>query len=210
MRLPLVRLEPDGRPTVLATAGGGEDGFTILEAFIEAGGRHELARNRRRRIRRARRRKRQELRAAAERGGVTYHTFVRGLDAWFDVVDCLVCMGGLQHDRRYALRAARPRSASARGAAHEAVDPRRGHLASRTYALRPPGAPDGRACAEEVRSALEDSRADLRARAQESLGFDGAEQRREPSLIELATPDEIAPGSQHAMSGDGRHLAQCA
>ncbi len=83
----------DGRPTVLATAGGGEDGQAILEAFIEASrgadwhgivvaGSQSAPE------------KRQRLREAAGEAGVAYHTFVRGLDQWFDVVDAVVCMGG--------------------------------------------------------------------------------------------------------------------
>ena len=90
---PLALLKPDGRPTVLATAGGGEDGFAILEAFIEAAAGADwraivVAGSQ------SSPEKRQQLRESAERAGVTYHTFVRGLDAWFDAVDCLVCMGG--------------------------------------------------------------------------------------------------------------------
>ena len=90
---PLALLKPDGRPTVLATAGGGEDGFAILEAFIEAA----TGADRRAIVvagSQSTPEKRQQLREAAERAGVTFHTFVRGLDAWFDAVDCLVCMGG--------------------------------------------------------------------------------------------------------------------
>jgi predicted glycosyltransferase len=41
----------------------------------------------------------------------------------------------------------------------------------------------------EVRAALGDSRAQLQARAQASLGFDGAE-RAAAFLLELAAPDE--------------------
>jgi hypothetical protein len=40
-----------------------------------------------------------------------------------------------------------------------------------------------------VRAALGDSRTDLQARAQASLGFDGAE-RAAAFLLELAAPDE--------------------
>ena len=90
---PLALLKPDGRPTVLATAGGGEDGFAILEAFIAAAEGADwhaivVAGSQ------SSPEKRQQLREAAERAGVAYHTFVRGLDAWFDAIDCLVCMGG--------------------------------------------------------------------------------------------------------------------
>ena len=76
-----------------ATAGGGEDGFAILAAFIEAA----AGENWRAIVvagSQSSPEKRQQLRESAERAGVTYHTFVRGLDAWFVAVDCLVCMGG--------------------------------------------------------------------------------------------------------------------
>jgi predicted glycosyltransferase len=191
--LPLVRLEPDGRPTVLATAGGGEDGFAILEAFIEAA----AGTNWRAIVvagSQSSPEKRQQLRAAAERAGVTYHTFVRGLDAWFDVVDCLVCMGGYNTIAE-ALSRGTPTVCVPR------VVPRteqliRAEAFSRLGLMRyvHPERLTGESLREEVRSALEDSRADLRARAQASLGFDGAE-RAAAFLLELATPDEKRPAA---------------
>lgn len=81
------------RPTVLATAGGGEDGFAILETFIEAAARADwravvVAGSQ------SAPEKRQRLREAAHEAKVAYYTFVRGLDAWFGAVDAIVCMGG--------------------------------------------------------------------------------------------------------------------
>ena len=81
------------RPVVLATAGGGEDGFKMLETFIRAA--HgapwqgcvvagpmtpdvELA----------------ELERLAEQFGVIFRTFVPHLALLFDSADALVCMGG--------------------------------------------------------------------------------------------------------------------
>jgi len=81
------------RPLVLATAGGGEDGFALLEAFIEAAaGRpwdamvvsgpqcsHEPM---------------SRLRGLAAEAGVDFHRFVPDLPALFGSLDALVCMGG--------------------------------------------------------------------------------------------------------------------
>src|SRR6266850_2561826 len=81
------------RPVVLATAGGGEDGYRTLETFIRAaadGPWHaaavagpmtpdaELA----------------SLEKLATEKGVALRTFVPHLSALFDSVDALVCMGG--------------------------------------------------------------------------------------------------------------------
>ena len=81
------------RPTVLATAGGGEDGFFLLQTFIRAateGSRDaiavagpmspgpEL----------------KTLRRLAARANVALHTFVPNLSEMFRSVDALVCMGG--------------------------------------------------------------------------------------------------------------------
>lgn len=80
-------------PLVLATAGGGEDGFTFLSAFIEAaaGAPWQAAmvsgpqceENDRR-----------ELAARSKRAGVAFQTFVPGLASSFREADALVCMGG--------------------------------------------------------------------------------------------------------------------
>jgi predicted glycosyltransferase len=86
-------LERARRPTVLATAGGGEDGFLLLKTFIRAaagaswdaiavagpmspGADFKT------------------LTSLAARAGVTLHTFVTGLPGMFRSLDALVCMGG--------------------------------------------------------------------------------------------------------------------
>lgn len=81
------------RPVVLATAGGGEDGFALLERFIEAAvdapwqgivitgpmtPEAELT----------------SLRGQAEAAGVLLHTFIPRLPLLFQSVDAMVCMGG--------------------------------------------------------------------------------------------------------------------
>lgn len=182
---------PDGRPTVLATAGGGEDGFAILEAFMAAaagaGWRAIVVAGSQ-----SSPEKRQELRESAERAGVTYHTFVRGLDAWFDVVDCLVCMGGYNTIAE-ALSRGTPTVCVPR------VVPRTEQLIRAEAFTRlglmhyvHPDRLTGESLRHEVEAALGDSRADLRARARATLGFEGAE-RAADNLLELATPDQIRP-----------------
>ncbi len=81
------------RPVVLATAGGGEDGFRLLETFLKAAlgapwqglaiagpmtPDAELAR----------------LEALAARHGVGFRSYVPQLSALFGELDALVCMGG--------------------------------------------------------------------------------------------------------------------
>ena len=185
---PLALVKSDDRPTVLATAGGGEDGFAILEAFIEAAAGADwraivVAGSQ------SSPEKRQQLRESAERAGVTYHTFVRGLDAWFVAVDCLVCMGGYNTIAE-ALSRGTPTVCVPR------IVPRteqliRAEAFSRLGLMRyvHPDRLTGDSLREEVHAALGDSRSDLQARAQASLGFDGAE-RAAAFLLELAAPDE--------------------
>jgi predicted glycosyltransferase len=80
-----------GRPRVLATAGGGEDGIELLSTFVEAASRAgweagvvsgpQCARAPR-------------LRALASDAGVSFRRFVPGLASEFPSLDALVCMGG--------------------------------------------------------------------------------------------------------------------
>jgi len=85
--------ENHSRPTVLATTGGGEDGFFLLQMFLRAAAEGswegiavagpmssgpELKR----------------LRRLASRAKVALHTFVPNLSQMFGSVDALVCMGG--------------------------------------------------------------------------------------------------------------------
>jgi predicted glycosyltransferase len=81
------------RPTVLATAGGGEDGWSLLGAFVRAardaawdavvvcGPQLSAAR-------------RHELRALSLESGVEFHVNEPDVGSWFSHVDALVCMGG--------------------------------------------------------------------------------------------------------------------
>jgi predicted glycosyltransferase len=84
---------PSGRPVVLATAGGGEDGFALLSAFIEAsaaGSWQAIAVTGPQcppeRV--------QRLRALATLAGVGFHRFVANVSDGFPSLDALVAMGG--------------------------------------------------------------------------------------------------------------------
>jgi predicted glycosyltransferase len=84
---------PRDRPRVLATAGGGEDGFELLTTFVEAaaeadwqavvvsGAQCPPADARR-------------LERLADEAGLVYRRFVPALSAQFGSLDALVCMGG--------------------------------------------------------------------------------------------------------------------
>ena len=82
-----------GRARVLATAGGGDDGFALLDAFVDAAadagwdamvvaGAHWP------------RDRRNQLRARAQAAGVSYRKFVPSLPSEFASLDALVSMGG--------------------------------------------------------------------------------------------------------------------
>jgi predicted glycosyltransferase len=88
-----LRAQARGRPIVVATTGGGEDGFFLLETFIRAAAgaawqgvviagpmtpEHEF----------------KTLRAMAAESGVPFHSFVPNLPALFYETDALVSMGG--------------------------------------------------------------------------------------------------------------------
>ncbi len=83
----------DRRPTVLATAGGGEDGWSLLESFVLAAeeaawdavvvcGPQLSAR------------RRHALRALSMQSNVEFHVNEPDVAAWLSHVDALVCMGG--------------------------------------------------------------------------------------------------------------------
>lgn len=188
---PFALFERDDRPAVLATAGGGEDGFAILETFIEAAAGAEwrgvvVAGSQ------SAPEKRQVLREAAARAGVTYFTFVRGLDAWFDVVHALVCMGGY-NTLAEAVSRGTPTVCIPR------VTPRTEQLIrAEAFARRRliryihPDRLDPGSLRAEVDEALKESRAELTERARSTLGFDGAQQAA-AHLLEVARRVAEAP-----------------
>lgn len=92
-QLPLLAGRSDGRPVVLATPGGGEDGFDLLKVFIEAAKRAPwkglvvtgpMVPGRQLEL----------LREMAVKAGVGFRTFVSGLADCFSRMDAVVCMGG--------------------------------------------------------------------------------------------------------------------
>lgn len=81
------------RPRVLATAGDGDEGFAVLDAFVAAAANSSwqatvVAGSHSPRDQRA------LLRARAAEVGVTYRRFVPGLPSEFGSLDALVCTGG--------------------------------------------------------------------------------------------------------------------
>jgi predicted glycosyltransferase len=91
--LPILPRSRQGKPLVLATAGGGEDGFPLLATFIEAAreapwhgivvaGPQGTSEERR------------ALRRMAAEADVAFSTFVPDLVPALAAVDALVCMGG--------------------------------------------------------------------------------------------------------------------
>jgi len=181
----------DSRPAVLASAGGGEDGFAILETFIAAAAGAEwrgivVAGSQ------SAPEKRQRLREAAAEADVTYYTFVRGLDAWFEVVDALVCMGGY-NTLAEAVSRGTPTVCVPR------VVPRteqliRAEAFARRGLLRyiHPDRLDPALLRSEVDEALKSSREELAERARTTLGFDGAGQAAD-QLLELARRGTATP-----------------
>ena len=79
------------RPRVMATTGGGEDGFFLLETFMRAA---EVANWEGIAVAGPMSPELETLQRLAARTNVTMHTFVPDLSQLFGSVDALVCMGG--------------------------------------------------------------------------------------------------------------------
>jgi predicted glycosyltransferase len=88
-----VRRNDDARPFVIATAGGGEDGFALLSTFIQAasGGPSQALVVAGPQCRPSRAR---NLRALAAEAGVGFRRFVPNVSSLFPTANALVCMGG--------------------------------------------------------------------------------------------------------------------
>jgi predicted glycosyltransferase len=91
-----MRRQPEARrsrPVVVATAGGGDDGFVMLRAFVDAAAgmpwQAVVVSGRQ-----ARSAQREALRAAAAAAGVAFRPFLPDLTEHLPEVDALVCMGG--------------------------------------------------------------------------------------------------------------------
>jgi predicted glycosyltransferase len=161
------------RPAVLATAGGGEDGYRLLNAFLRAAREADWEAavvsgpqlNTRRRS---------ALRALALECGVEFHVNEPDVAAWFPHVDALVCMGGY-NTLCEAVSVGTPALCVPR------VHPRREQIIrARAFArlgllrvLEPASLGPERLRAE-VSSLLGASRRELAGRARTALRFDGA------------------------------------
>ncbi|MDP9393447.1 MAG: hypothetical protein M3Q27_03910 [Actinomycetota bacterium] len=177
---------PDGRPVVLATAGGGDDGFTVLSAFVEASRgapwhpvvvsgtgldeRDQVSLQER----------------VAELGG-TFHRFVRNLPVHFPSVAALVCMGGYNTTTE-AVRACVPTVVVPR------VQPRQEQLIrARAFAelglvrtVHPEDVSRGR-LGPAVLAAMGDSRPRIAEQVARSIDVDGAE-RAAAELLSVSAP----------------------
>jgi predicted glycosyltransferase len=171
--LPPFASRADGRPVVLATAGGGEDGGSLLEAFVAAARDApwdaaivcgpQLKRSRR-----------HDLRARATTAGVEFHVNEPDVASWFPHVDVLVCMGGYNTLCEAA-------STGTPAVCVPRVRPRREQLIrARAFArlgLLRVVEPDGLSAQRlrhDVTGLLGARRPELAERAREVLGFEGA------------------------------------
>lgn len=176
--------EESDRQLVLATAGGGEDGFALLSTFIDtaagapwrgivvAGPGGTSA-------------ERSSLQARADQAGVDFHSYVPDLSRWFRSVHALVCMGGY-NSLTEATSTGTPTVCVPR------VRPRteqriRAQAFARLGLLRTldPDQLDPVALGREVTAAMRTPRAELEARANALVGFGGAHRSAE-ELVTLA------------------------
>ncbi len=196
MKLPFPSREDRVRPVVLATTGGGEDGFATLEAFVRASAgaswqgvvisgpmtpEPEAT----------------AIKRLAEENGVIVRKFLPHLSALFWSVDALVCMGGY-NTLCEAVSKGVPTVCVPR------IVPRTEQLI-RSRAFEKLGLlrtirPDQLSVENlraEISNALKQSRQDLLARAQKHLSFDGARQAAR-RLLALANdrslPDQELAG----------------
>src|SRR5918999_15591 len=184
----------ESEPLVLATAGGGQDGFPLLSAFVEAAAgapwRAVVVAGPQCESKHLRR-----LHRLAARSGVAFRRFVPGLAKAFGVLDALVCMGGY-NTLTEAVSSGVPTVCVPR------AYPRTEQLIrARAFARRgllhvlEPRSLDAAALRDEVESAMTEP---LRERPP-SLDLDGAERAAE-LLLELAAD---APARLERLTGAG-------
>jgi predicted glycosyltransferase len=178
------------RPRVLATAGGGEDGFALLASFVEA------AADKRWQATvvsgpQCRPAKERQLRGLADEAGAEFRRFVPGLSSAFGSLDALVCMGGYNT----LLEAA---ASGVPTVCVPRVRPRREQLLrAQAFArlgllrLLEPQHLDAPALRVEVESAL-GTNGDLAGRAERLLDLGGA-RRAACNLLELAGAEAAGP-----------------
>jgi predicted glycosyltransferase len=182
--LPVFATRIRRHPTVLATAGGGEDGSSLLESFIHAArdapwdavvvGGPQMSHP-----------ERHALRRAAVEAGVQFHAAVPDVASWFPHVDVLVCMGGY-NTLSEAISRGTPTLCVPR------VYPRREQLIrARSFArlglltVVEPELLDPEGLRREVAALIGASRSQIAQRARSRLGFGGA-RRAAAELLELA------------------------
>jgi predicted glycosyltransferase len=167
--------EPCERPMVLATTGGGEDGFDLLKVFIESStgapwksmavAGPMLAPSQLNR-----------LKNLAAEHGVRFHTFLPGLAHWLGSVDALVSMGGY-NTLVEAMRQAVPTTCVPR--AHPRSEQMLRAQAFEQLGLLQTLHPEQLtvpSLRSKISAMLQMSRPKLRALANELLSFDGAGQ----------------------------------
>jgi predicted glycosyltransferase len=182
--LPMFATRIRRRPTVLATAGGGEDGWHLLATFVRAAvdapwngvvvmGPQLAAPER------------DALCRMAAQAGVECHVSAPDLSSWFAHVDALVCMGGY-NTLSEAISSGTPTLCVPR------VHPRREQLIrARSFArlgllrMLEPDRLDAAALRAEVAALPGPDRRRMARRAPAALGFGGA-RRAATELLELA------------------------
>lgn len=188
---PACMVTPRSRPIVLATVGGGEDGFPLLDTFIRAShhanwqgvivtGPLASADDR------------ITLSSLTERAGMPIYTVVGCLAAWFPLVDAVVCMGGYNTLVEVA-------STGTPAVCVPRIEPRREQAIradafARLGLLRVlvPGDLTATSLSAEIDVALTQSRAHLRSVAQRELDFGGAESAAQRLLTHGALPGHTA------------------
>jgi predicted glycosyltransferase len=173
------------RRLVLGTAGGGEDGRRVLEAFVDAsdGAPWEAIAVTGPQLRGPEAR---ALRRRAAAAGVAVRTFVPELAGWFGAVDALVCMGGY-NTLVEALVRGTPTVCVPRTVPRSEQLIRARALAGRGLIdVIEPERLNGQTLRNEVTSALTRSRPAITRAARQALAFDGAGVAAESLLAEAA------------------------
>jgi predicted glycosyltransferase len=180
------------RPLVLATTGGGEDGFALLENFIQASARapwegvaitgpmtpeSELA----------------LLSARAAEARVTLRRFIPRLPSLFDSVDALVCMGGYNTLVEAAARAVPAVCVPRVAPRSEQLIRARAFEELGILRLLHPDQLSPVSLRAAIHDALATSSATVRQRVEAELNFDGA---RSAALELLALADTVAAAGQ--------------
>jgi predicted glycosyltransferase len=184
------------RPVVLATAGGGADGFELLATFAAAASEMPwqavIVSGRQ-----ADRAQREDLWRLAREAGAAFRTFVPGLASWFARVEALVCMGG--YNTLVEAAAARVPTVCVPRTAPRKEQLIRASAFARLGLLRMIAAErlGPQLLRAEVGAALQTSRSSIAARVQEGLDLRGAHAAA-VHLLDLAA--SAAPMTEPALA----------